>query len=74
MHFHSTTLQTLLRKWPGRRLFGLYRFLPIFFFIGAGLELFMIKAYVGEVNFYENYKKKRVQELVEERLQQKKLM
>ena len=63
-------MKKLLDKWPGKRIFGEYRFLPIFFILGAALEYSMINWHVGEVNFYKTYKRRRVEELVEERLQQ----
>ncbi|XP_012235448.1 ubiquinol-cytochrome c reductase complex assembly factor 5 [Linepithema humile] len=56
-------------KLPGKRIFGNYRFLPIFFVFGAALEYTMIHWHVGEVNFYKTYKRRRVEELAEERLQ-----
>jgi hypothetical protein len=37
--------------WPGKQYFGLYRFLPFFFVLGAALEFSMINWRVGEVNF-----------------------
>lgn len=70
MLFYSLTLEKLLKKWPGKRLFGIYRFLPIFFVAGAALEFSMIKLHVNGVNFYDTYKRKRIDEMVEERLNQ----
>ncbi|XP_012529535.1 small integral membrane protein 4 [Monomorium pharaonis] len=67
MFLFSRRLKKLLHKLPGKR-FGEYRLLPLFFFFGAALEYSMIHWYVGEVNFYKIYKRKRVEELVEERL------
>ncbi len=47
----------ILRKFydnfPGKKRFGDYRFLPLFFFLGAGLEFAMINWTVGETNFCE---------------------
>lgn len=63
-------LRKIIKKWPGRRIFGYYSFLPIFFLLGAALEFSMIHWHVGEVNFYNTYKQRRVEELVEERLKQ----
>ncbi|XP_033219805.1 small integral membrane protein 4 [Belonocnema kinseyi] len=60
--------QKIAKKWPGEKYFGEYRFLPLFFVAGAALEFCMINWHVGEVNFYRTYKKKRVEELVNERL------
>ena len=38
---------------PGKRIFGLYRFMPACFLFGAGLEWTMINWHYGEVNFCE---------------------
>jgi hypothetical protein len=62
-------LRKIIRNWPGRRIFGEFSFLPIFFVLGATLEFSMIHWHVGEVNFYKIYKQRRVEELVQERLQ-----
>lgn len=51
MRLYNRTLQKLLDKWPGKKYFGIYRFLPIFFVLGAALEFSMINWHVGEVNF-----------------------
>jgi len=48
---------------PGKRLLGNYRFLPIFFLLGAGLEYTMIHLTAGTTNFYKTYRKRRVEEL-----------
>jgi hypothetical protein len=42
-----------LKKVPGEKKFGVYRFLPFFFVLGACLEYFMIHWKVGphQVNF-----------------------
>jgi len=36
-----------------KRRLGVYKFLPLFFFLGAGIELFMIKVRVGRETFCE---------------------
>ncbi|KOC63651.1 UPF0640 protein [Habropoda laboriosa] len=54
---------------PGQFL-GEYRFLPIFLLGGALIEFTMINWHVGEVNFYKTYKKRRIEEVVERRLQE----
>ncbi|XP_022204939.2 small integral membrane protein 4, partial [Nilaparvata lugens] len=66
---YSRAVNKVLGLWPGKKYFGLYRFLPIFFFVGAGLEFTMInwKAF-GRTNFYEIYKKKQVSETAREEL------
>lgn len=37
-----TKLQNSLQNWPGRKKFGVYSLLPIFFVAGASLEFAMI--------------------------------
>ncbi|XP_014233109.1 small integral membrane protein 4 [Trichogramma pretiosum] len=65
--FYSRAFARLLRAWPGRQTFGPYRFLPVFFVAGAALEYLMIHWHAGEVNFYKTYKKRRVEEICQER-------
>lgn len=63
-------IQTVINKWPGQKLFGIYRFLPLFLFLGAGLEYSMINWKVGEVNFYTTFKKRQAHELVDGKIRQ----
>ncbi|XP_071635483.1 ubiquinol-cytochrome c reductase complex assembly factor 5-like [Temnothorax longispinosus] len=65
----SPKLKRIISRLPGKAL-GEYRLLPLFFILGAALEYSMIHWQVGEVNFYKTYKRRRVEELVEERLKQ----
>lgn len=51
MKLHSSIIRSFLDKWPGKRTFGIYRFLPLFFGLGAALEFSMINWHVGETNF-----------------------
>lgn len=53
MTLYSRSVQRLLDSWPGKQRFGIYRFLPIFFVLGAALEYSMINWTVGETNFCE---------------------
>ncbi|XP_017299044.1 small integral membrane protein 4 [Diaphorina citri] len=68
--FYSLRLKRLLKAWPGQKYFGIYRFLPLFFGVGAALEFAMIKWEVnnGEINFYKTYKRNQAVILAEERL------
>ena len=50
---------------PGKQTFGIYRFLPFFFGLGAALEFSMINWTVGETNFYSVFKKSRAKYIVE---------
>lgn len=58
----------LLKAVPGEKTFGVYRFLPVFFCLGAGLEFSMIKWRVGKINFYDTYKKREARNLIEDKL------
>ena len=49
--FTSNLLRSAFDAIPGKRTLGVYRFLPFFFFLGAGLEFAMINWTVGETNF-----------------------
>jgi len=53
-------LGSLLDAVPGRKTLGVYRFLPFFFLLGAGLEFTMINWTFGQTNFYKTYKKRQV--------------
>jgi len=56
-------LTKFLDAWPGKQTFGVYRFLPLFFCLGAALEFTMINWTVGETNFYKTYKKRQVENI-----------
>lgn len=45
--FYSRTLSAILNKWPGKKTFGVYRFLPVLFITGAALEWVMINARIA---------------------------
>lgn len=51
MLFYSRRLSKFLKRIPGEKTFGIYRFLPCFFLLGAALEFSMINWTVGETNF-----------------------
>jgi len=58
-------LVKVLDAFPGKKYFGLYRFLPFFFLLGASLEFSMINWTVGETNFYRTYKKRQALDFIE---------
>jgi len=60
-------LTKVLDKFPGKKTFGLYRFLPFFFVLGASLEFSMINWTVGETNFYRTYKKRQALDQLEQK-------
>lgn len=51
MKYRKSLPQKLIDSWPGRKTFGVYRFLPLFFGLGACLEFCMINWTVGQTNF-----------------------
>lgn len=53
MKHPTSILQRFIESWPGQKTFGVYRFLPLFFGLGAALEFSMIKWTVGQTNFCE---------------------
>lgn len=66
---YSGSVRRLLDSWPGKKRFGVYRFLPLFFLLGAGLEFSMINWTVGETNFYRTFKRRQAKNYVEEQQQ-----
>uniref|UniRef100_A0A663MH43 Small integral membrane protein 4 n=1 Tax=Athene cunicularia TaxID=194338 RepID=A0A663MH43_ATHCN len=50
----SRRVRRLLRLVPGKRRFGVYRFLPFFFLLGGAMEGFMINVRIGKETFYTN--------------------
>ncbi|XP_019757489.1 small integral membrane protein 4 [Dendroctonus ponderosae] len=68
MKFYSPAIRRLLNRWPGQKTFGVYRFLPVFFVLGAALEFSMINWRVGEVNFYNTFKQRQAQQIVQQKL------
>lgn len=62
--FYRQSVRRFLDKWPGKNIFGIYRFLPLFFVLGGTLEFAMINWQVGETNFYRTYKRRRAEEIV----------
>nr|CAH0100060.1 unnamed protein product [Daphnia galeata] len=65
---HSNAIRYFLDKWPGKKYLGIYRFLPIFFGLGAALEFSMINWKVGSTNFYTTYKKRQAENLARKAL------
>lgn len=60
-----SAIRRALDKWPGKQYFGVYRFLPLFFCLGAALEFSMINWQVGKTNFYHTYKKRQAKNILE---------
>ncbi|KAL3170992.1 hypothetical protein MRX96_013890 [Rhipicephalus microplus] len=58
-------LSKILLNWPGRKTFGPYCFMPVFFIFGAALELAMIKwTPGGKTNFYVTFKRRLAKNIV----------
>ncbi|XP_066907519.1 small integral membrane protein 4 [Halyomorpha halys] len=69
----NESLKKFLDYWPGKRIFGIFRFLPIFFCLGAALEYSMINwDFRGQVNFYRTYKKRQIQDKLEQLVHEEK--
>ncbi|XP_029994025.1 ubiquinol-cytochrome c reductase complex assembly factor 5 [Sphaeramia orbicularis] len=58
MSYKSLNIKYLLSLVPGKRHFGTYRFLPIFFCIGGVMEWIMINVRIGKETFYDVYRRK----------------
>ncbi|XP_026713258.1 small integral membrane protein 4 [Athene cunicularia] len=64
----SRRVRRLLRLVPGKRRFGVYRFLPFFFLLGGAMEGFMINVRIGKETFYDVYRRKRSERQYEARM------
>ncbi|XP_018417988.1 PREDICTED: small integral membrane protein 4 [Nanorana parkeri] len=64
------TLGTVLDLVPGKRRFGIYRFLPFFFVLGGAMEWFMINVRLGRETFYDVYRRRQSEREFEEKAQQ----
>ncbi|NWI88640.1 SMIM4 protein, partial [Pitta sordida] len=64
----SRRLKRLFQLVPGKRRFGVYRFLPFFFVLGGAMEWFMINVRFGQETFYDVYRRKRSERQYEARM------
>ncbi|XP_005433895.2 ubiquinol-cytochrome-c reductase complex assembly factor 5 [Falco biarmicus] len=64
----SRRVKRLLQLVPGKRRFGVYRFLPFFFLLGGAMEWFMINVRIGKETFYDVYRRKRSERQYEARM------
>ncbi|KAM6300917.1 ubiquinol-cytochrome c reductase complex assembly factor 5 [Aegotheles albertisi] len=64
----SSRVRRLLQRVPGKRRFGVYRFLPFFFLLGGAMEWVMINVRVGKETFYDVYRRKRSERQYEARM------
>ncbi|NWR74634.1 SMIM4 protein, partial [Centropus bengalensis] len=65
----SKRVKRLLQLVPGKRRFGVYRFLPFFFLLGGAMEWVMINVRLGPETFYDVYRRKRSERLYEARME-----
>ncbi|XP_074770298.1 ubiquinol-cytochrome c reductase complex assembly factor 5 [Athene noctua] len=65
----SKRVRRFLRLVPGKRRFGVYRFLPFFFLLGGAMEWFMINVRIGKETFYDVYRRKRSERQYEARME-----
>ncbi|KAM9374534.1 ubiquinol-cytochrome c reductase complex assembly factor 5 [Phaethornis superciliosus] len=65
----SGTVKRLLQRVPGKRRFGVYRFLPFFFLLGGAMEWFMINVRIGKETFYDVYRRKRSERQYQARME-----
>ncbi|XP_075689898.1 ubiquinol-cytochrome c reductase complex assembly factor 5 isoform X2 [Rhinoderma darwinii] len=64
---HKSAIRTLMDVVPGKRRFGIYRFLPFFFVLGGAMEWFMINVRIGKETFYDVYRRRQSERQYEER-------
>ncbi|MBN3287910.1 SMIM4 protein, partial [Polyodon spathula] len=62
-------VKQLLDLVPGRRRFGIYRFLPFFFVLGGTMEWIMINVRIGKETFYDVYRRKQAERGYQQRLE-----
>ncbi|XP_062441541.1 ubiquinol-cytochrome c reductase complex assembly factor 5 [Rhea pennata] len=65
----SPKVKRFLQLVPGKRRFGVYRFLPFFFLLGGAMEWFMINVRIGKETFYDVYRRKRSERQYEARME-----
>ncbi|KAI7794034.1 small integral membrane protein 4, partial [Triplophysa rosa] len=66
----STNLKYILSLVPGKRRFGTYRFLPLFFCIGGVMEWIMINVRIGRETFYDVYRRKRSEREYQQKIEE----
>uniref|UniRef100_A0A0K8RZP1 Small integral membrane protein 4 n=1 Tax=Crotalus horridus TaxID=35024 RepID=A0A0K8RZP1_CROHD len=57
----NSKITQLMNKVPGKKRFGIYRFLPFYFVLGGAMEWFMINVSVGNQTFYDVYRRKQTE-------------
>ncbi|XP_039209856.1 small integral membrane protein 4 [Crotalus tigris] len=58
----NSKITQLMNKVPGKKRFGIYRFLPFYFVLGGAIEWFMINVSVGNQTFYDVYRRKQTEQ------------
>ncbi|XP_012316108.1 small integral membrane protein 4 [Cebus imitator] len=67
--FPKAQVRRILQRVPGKRRFGIYRFLPFFFVLGGTMEWIMINIRVGQETFYDVYRRKASERQYQRRLE-----
>ncbi|XP_066473234.1 ubiquinol-cytochrome c reductase complex assembly factor 5 [Tiliqua scincoides] len=62
-------IRQLVQMVPGKKYFGVYRFLPFFFILGGAMEWFMINVRIGRETFYDVYRRKQSERQHEQKLE-----
>ncbi|XP_029455314.1 small integral membrane protein 4 [Rhinatrema bivittatum] len=66
----NKNIQRLLQLVPGKKRFGIYRFLPFFFLLGGAMEWFMINVRIGKETFYDVYRRKQAERQYQQRIEE----
>lgn len=61
----KSLIRKILDAVPGKNTFGIYRFLPAFVLVGAGLEYTMIHWEFKGHNFYKTFNRRQAQNILE---------
>ena len=51
-------------NWPFYKKYGFFSLTPLFFIIGAVYEFTLIHLKIGEINFYDVYKRKEMEKII----------
>uniref|UniRef100_A0A8D0BUW2 Ubiquinol-cytochrome c reductase complex assembly factor 5 n=1 Tax=Salvator merianae TaxID=96440 RepID=A0A8D0BUW2_SALMN len=62
-------IRQVVQMVPGKKRFGLYRFLPVFFILGGAMEWFMINVRLGKETFYDVYRRKRSERQYQQKME-----
>nr|XP_033782509.1 small integral membrane protein 4 [Geotrypetes seraphini]XP_033782510.1 small integral membrane protein 4 [Geotrypetes seraphini]XP_033782511.1 small integral membrane protein 4 [Geotrypetes seraphini]XP_033782512.1 small integral membrane protein 4 [Geotrypetes seraphini] len=66
----AKSIKSILQLVPGKKRFGIYRFLPFFFLLGGAMEWVMINVRIGKETFYDVYRRKQSEREYQQRLEE----